>query len=719
MSTDIYALCSLSTITRGIRLLRLHPSPDPAESLTATLYATSLDHCTEEYEALSYCWGNEADRSLIAVQVDHENSTKQLQVSITQSLADALTDLRLATTDRLLWADAICINQTDSEEKSTQVRQMCSIYERSRRTVAYLGRNIPDGMQTAIAHLHYAWANIGRPKRSENEIIVAWHHRNGIIRVDETTTAIVDEVGLPFAIPENLSLQADEEGVLASPIDIKMSWCKLFSLPWFARAWTTQEFVVAPSVLLQVGRGDKVSFTREDMTTLVEDIMEPQNPAEVMVNNIMVESGGFTKMVYMLVLSDAERRARFKIGKVLTSFLNSEQITRSKTIQAKDPRDRLWSLLSLSGDFGGPQLQADYDLDVKEVYLRFSRHIVSDGDIKLLLELPPNASPEIPSWVLPANDGILGEFLPDQHQAIQDVTGLAGFDPSLLTPAVLSDDGMQVRVPAVLADKILWVSPQLPEFDATPTGFVWETRIVNIIMNYIDFASGGNFFLAPPETPERSVAEFVRGLTAQQHKYNRKYSPGFFGKAQFNATWYEWFRAWLESADLALEILDEQEAWQENPDEAPKPRDLSELYDSLLFVKVREEGWPMDMVEITGDLSDPPDNGHGSGKETYRTLGDALFASLDWFFRTIWFHYACRLTGWRSRCVGRGERGYLGNLDPRTEVGDYIALMDTSRAVVLRKMPTGSFRRIGFAYVHRLQEGARMHGDEVEEIWLC
>jgi len=36
----------------------------------------------------------------------------------TQSLASVVADLRSHTSDRILWADAMCINQTDNAEKS-------------------------------------------------------------------------------------------------------------------------------------------------------------------------------------------------------------------------------------------------------------------------------------------------------------------------------------------------------------------------------------------------------------------------------------------------------------------------------------------------------------------------------------------------------------------------------------------------------------------------
>jgi len=165
-TSNLYDLCPLGPAAGAIRLLRLDASADPSRPLTATLYATSLAESKGKYEALSYCWGDESQRSPVLVNVqgnEQGHGTKQVAVSITQSLGDALTDLRLWYDDRVLWADAICINQTDNAEKSVQVRQMLQVYESSKRTVAYLDRDT-SGFQAAVAHMDYLWASINQPR---------------------------------------------------------------------------------------------------------------------------------------------------------------------------------------------------------------------------------------------------------------------------------------------------------------------------------------------------------------------------------------------------------------------------------------------------------------------------------------------------------------------------------------------------------------------------
>jgi len=61
------------------------------------------------------------------------------EVDITQNLGDALRSLRLPDRSRLLWVDAICINQSDNVEKSAVVATMGDIYRNAETVAIFLG----------------------------------------------------------------------------------------------------------------------------------------------------------------------------------------------------------------------------------------------------------------------------------------------------------------------------------------------------------------------------------------------------------------------------------------------------------------------------------------------------------------------------------------------------------------------------------------------------
>lgn len=83
------------------------------------------------YEAISYAWGNPN----IKVPSVCDGSL----LEITPSLWEGLRHLRSERETRLLWADAVCIDQQNSREKNRQVMNMKKIYESATRVVVWLG----------------------------------------------------------------------------------------------------------------------------------------------------------------------------------------------------------------------------------------------------------------------------------------------------------------------------------------------------------------------------------------------------------------------------------------------------------------------------------------------------------------------------------------------------------------------------------------------------
>ena len=83
------------------------------------------------YEAISYVWGDASMKEIIICD------GKSLQ--ITSSLANALRKVRYPERHRILWADGICINQADIEERGHQVTLMAAIYSAADQVLCCLG----------------------------------------------------------------------------------------------------------------------------------------------------------------------------------------------------------------------------------------------------------------------------------------------------------------------------------------------------------------------------------------------------------------------------------------------------------------------------------------------------------------------------------------------------------------------------------------------------
>jgi len=118
----------------SIRLLRLLPSGEDLKHLWCELFEYPLRHSDKSshpYEALSYVWGSE-DKSK-SITVNDKN------LHITQNLYTALLRLQDHLCSRVIWIDAICIDQAKEEEKEKQIPLIAEIYAKARCVVVWLG----------------------------------------------------------------------------------------------------------------------------------------------------------------------------------------------------------------------------------------------------------------------------------------------------------------------------------------------------------------------------------------------------------------------------------------------------------------------------------------------------------------------------------------------------------------------------------------------------
>lgn len=116
----------------AFRLVRLHHG-DSNEMISCTLFQAVLHQPDEliPYEALSYTWGPTGGH--------HSIVANGQTMSITANLYLALKNLRYPHSDRILWADAVCINQSNVKERNHQVVQMSDIYKQANRVIFFLG----------------------------------------------------------------------------------------------------------------------------------------------------------------------------------------------------------------------------------------------------------------------------------------------------------------------------------------------------------------------------------------------------------------------------------------------------------------------------------------------------------------------------------------------------------------------------------------------------
>jgi hypothetical protein len=118
-------------LRRGqIRALVLHPGRRD-EPIVGHLGSGPLA-ATPNFEALSYVWGESTKDKTVEIRGIGT-------VPVTDNLFAALQVLRHEEMRRLLWIDALCIDQENNEEKSWQVLFMREIYSKATRVQIWLG----------------------------------------------------------------------------------------------------------------------------------------------------------------------------------------------------------------------------------------------------------------------------------------------------------------------------------------------------------------------------------------------------------------------------------------------------------------------------------------------------------------------------------------------------------------------------------------------------
>ncbi|KAF6816139.1 heterokaryon incompatibility [Colletotrichum plurivorum] len=117
----LYAsLLPLLTHSRCIRVIDISHNGDRNAPLRGSLRVVNLKD-SPQFRALSYVWGDCSGNEYTL----HCNGC---DIPITKNCRDAIASLRSQHADLTIWIDAVCINQGDEKEKTSQIQMMEEIY---------------------------------------------------------------------------------------------------------------------------------------------------------------------------------------------------------------------------------------------------------------------------------------------------------------------------------------------------------------------------------------------------------------------------------------------------------------------------------------------------------------------------------------------------------------------------------------------------------------
>ncbi len=141
-----YVYQPLDDATQSIRLIRLQPASSFGSDVHCDIYHVTLD-TQPIYEALSYAWGDAKVTSPIFLE--------GCPFQATVNLVSALRYLRHEDKTRTLWVDAICIDQSNIQERGHQVAFMATIYSMAECDILWLGDDPHDDAEITFRFIQH------------------------------------------------------------------------------------------------------------------------------------------------------------------------------------------------------------------------------------------------------------------------------------------------------------------------------------------------------------------------------------------------------------------------------------------------------------------------------------------------------------------------------------------------------------------------------------
>ena len=222
----------------SIRIVSLRPARSRDAPIIIELGEMRIDRSfpcdTLDYEALSYVWGAKiGDRAIVC---------EGAYISVTPNCEAALRRLRWETETRNLWIDAICIDQSNTVERSTQVSMMDSIYANAKRVLIWLGEHanledehisVTDGLEAAAVYREAACAAGWTSADNAQAIMtspMAWSMRLWTLQelaFAQTAMVVIGNLEIPWRIlckgrkylPEHLRAGITSRQLLAGQIN--------------------------------------------------------------------------------------------------------------------------------------------------------------------------------------------------------------------------------------------------------------------------------------------------------------------------------------------------------------------------------------------------------------------------------------------------------------------------------------------------------------------
>ncbi|KAF2492760.1 HET-domain-containing protein [Lophium mytilinum] len=294
-------------------------------------------HDEPVYTALSYVWGDAKHNKPLLIYQNHETYS----LSITQNLASALQHIDISG---WFWVDAVCINQSNDNEKTRQVQQMWNIFHEADHTAAWLGMaDLPD---TELIR------TMQRSAQS-NDTFESFYEYHNLFDVSK--------------------------------------FGALTRRPYWRRVWIQQELQASETVWFWCG-GNR--FSRRDVIfhlDFLHWVEERRLQNRLMVghrNDIFDDRASALREDVdfrntTTTIKGHASHSQDAYSPPLRYVLAAAYIWRTG-LQASDPRDLVFALLGLSSDASEIGIAADYSKPLKQVFLEVALALITQIGLQVI-----------------------------------------------------------------------------------------------------------------------------------------------------------------------------------------------------------------------------------------------------------------------------------------------------------------------------------------------
>lgn len=374
----------------------------------------------EPYEAVSYVWGDPNKRCNVIIN--------GVMLSVTVNLHGALTAFRHPPMSgyndgssssarnnsnserprpvRRLWADALCINQNDLAERTSQVELMGRIFAGAARVLAWLGwEEGEEGRQHTLTAIHFIHSFMDDPNAALRKArILLLHHGISVACPASRLTALsVDD-----------RCQFEEQALKWEAVKI------FFDIEYFHRGWIVQELGLAreailytalkPAVAPGTGGGHGVVELHSIKWRLLGQFAK------------FLDYRGASLVTHLNMLSWVATHivrvwGRKQDGTPTCNFLSAMHWVR--TTRVTDARDRVYSLLGhpLADLDGQLVMKPNYTVTRGVVYTQLAANFIRQTRnlyAVALVDHDDDPLTEPRDWD-PRDDGRMPSWVPDWH----------------------------------------------------------------------------------------------------------------------------------------------------------------------------------------------------------------------------------------------------------------------------------------------------------------